>query len=351
MTVKAHRVIGLDFLPGRVRAVAVAGTGKKFNVTAMQSIILPTPEDDPTHFEPQEVAISLRDFLQSANLKHYMAAVAFQERKSILRLLSMPVMPDDELANTIRFEFDQVMEESIEEFTIDYTILGEVEGDEGQTKYSILVAIVPKNSLYPYIEAVEAAHLPLVRIDLPVIANISALHMTDERSLNRNVVVVHLEQAGGDVVLFDKGNLAFVRRITAGLSELKYTFSGAIETQEDIESIGGYKQDDYKLPDEHTDLAKPLIEMVMAEVERTLSFYKSQMQMLDYSYDELVLCGTGVWPRNLATFMDKDMDEDVKLANPLSEVKRAFTFTPEVEESMTMPQFSTALGLALESLT
>jgi len=343
-------VVGLDFLPGRVRAVALAGSSKKFNVTAMQSIILPTPEDDPTHFEPQEVAISLRDFVQSANLKHYMAAVSFQERKSILRLLTMPVMPDDELANTIRFEFDQVMEENIDEFTIDYTILGEVEGGEGQSKYSILVAIVPKNSLYPYIEAVEAARLPLVRIDLPVIANISALHMTDEKLLSRNSVVVHLEQVGGDVILFDRGEFAFVRRITAGLSELKYSFAGALETQEEIESIGGYRQDEYKLPEEHGQLAKPLVDMVLSEVERTLSFYKSQIQMLDYDYDELILCGTGVWPRNLATFIEKESEQKVTLADPLSGVKNSFTFTPEVEESMTMPQFGAALGLALESL-
>jgi len=350
VTVKAHRVLGLDFLPGQVRAVAVSGTAKKFSVTAMQSIILPTPEDDPTHFEPQEVAISLRDFLQSAGLKHYMAAVAFQERKSILRLLTMPVMPEDELANTIRFEFDQVMEESIEEFTIDYTILGEIVGEEGQSKYSILVAIVPKNSLYPYIEAVEAARLPLVRIDLPVVANISALHLTDERLLSRNAVVVHLERAGGDVVLFDRGELAFVRRITAGLSELKYSFAGLLESQEKIESIGGYRQDDYRLPEEHAKLAKPLVEMVLSEVERTLSFYKSQKQMLDYDYDELVLCGTGVWPRNLAVFIGKESEQKVTMADPLSKVGSAFTFTPEAEESMTMPQFSTALGLALESL-
>jgi Tfp pilus assembly PilM family ATPase len=153
------------------------------------------------------------------------------------------------------------------------------------------------------------------------------------------------------VILFDRGELAFVRRITAGLSELKYSFAGLLETQEDIESIGGYRQDDYTLPEEHSELARPLVDMVLSEVERTLSFYKSQMQMLDYDYDELILCGTGVWPRNLATFIEKEAERKAIMANPLSKISSAFTFTPEAEESMTMPQFSTALGLALESLT
>jgi len=316
----------------------------------MQNITLPTPEDDPTHFEPHEVAVSLREFLQSANLRNYHAAISFQERKSILRLLTMPIMPDDELATTIRFEFDQVMEESIEEFAMDYTVLGEVEGEDGQTKYSILVAILPKNSLYPYIEAVEAARLPLVRINLPVIANLSAIHLTEPSLLERNAVVVHLEHVGGDVILFDRGQLAFVRRITVGLSELKYTFNGLVEAREDVDAIGGYKQDDYRLPEEFAEMGKPLVDMILAEVERTLSFYRSQKQMLDYNYDQIVLCGSGVWPRNLVEYMAKETEQKASLADPLSKLSSAFTFTPEVEESMTMPQFSTALGLALESL-
>jgi len=349
VTVKANKVIGLDFLPGQIRAVALSGSRRRFNVVQMSAIHLPVPDDDPTHFEPQEVAISLKDFIQSAGLKHFHAAIGFQERKSILRLLTMPVMPDDELATTIRFEFDQVLDESIEEYILDFTVLGEVEVD-GASKYSVLVAIVPKMSLFPYIEAVEAARLPLVRIDLPVIANLSALHHTDEKLLARNTVIVHLEQVGGDVIIFDKGGLAFIRRISLGLSELKYTFKGVLETREEIETIGGYKQDDYRLPSEHFALGKPLVDQILSEVERTLSFYKSQKQMLDYNYEDLVLCGTGVWPRNLSEVMENTAQFRISLADPLGRLREAFTFSPEAEESMTMPQFSAALGLALESL-
>jgi len=349
VTVKANKVLGLDFLPGQVRAVALSGSRRRFSVVQASALHLPMPEDDPTHFEPQEVAISLKDFIHANGLKSYNAAIGFQERKSILRLLTMPVMPDDELGTTIKFEFDQVLDESIEEYVLDYTVLGEIEVD-GATKNSVLVAIVPKISLFPYIEAVEASRLQLVRIDLPVIANLSALHHTDERLLARNTVIVHLEQVGGDVIIFDRGNLAFIRRISLGLNELKYMFKGVLETREEIETIGGYKQDDYRLPSEHYALGKPLVDQIMSEVERTLSFYKSQKQMLDYNYDDLVLCGTGVWPRNLSEVMEETTQFRVTLADPMSRLRDAFTFTPEAEESMTMPQFSAALGLALESL-
>ncbi len=351
MTLKTNKVVGLDFLPGTVRAVALAGSSRKFSVVAMQNINLPTPDDDPMHFDPQQVSLSLRDFAQSANLKHFHASIAFQERKSILRLLTMPIMPEEELRTTIRFEFDQVMEENIDEFAIDFSVLGEVEGDDGQTKNSVLVAITPKNTLFPYIEALEAAHLPIARINLPIIANLSAMHLVDSKLLEGNSVIVHLEHAGGDIILFDRGQLSFVRRVTISLGELKYAFNGAVETQVAIESIGGYRQDDYKLPDEHFALAKPLVDMVLGEVERTLSFYKSQKQMLDYNYDRIVLCGTGIWPRNLVEIMERLSQQTVVLADPLSKLSSSFTFTPEVEESLTMPQFSTALGLALESLS
>jgi hypothetical protein len=48
--------------------------------------------------------------------------------------------------------------------------------------------------------------------------------------------------------------------------------------------------------------------------------------------------------------MEKQTQQKVTLSDPMSKLKSAFTFTPEVEESITMPQFSTALGLALECL-
>jgi len=350
--VAVTKVVGFDFLPGLARAVAVQGTAKKFTITQLASIPLPIHEESPEGFEPLEAAAAIRDWMRQESLRGYSAAISYQERKSILRLLSMPVMEEEELHSTVRFEFDQVMEDSIDEYSVDSCVLTTSATDEGD-RMKVLVAIVPKSSIYPYVEAIEAAKMNLVRANLPVLASLSAIHVVRPETFERNCIVVHLEVIGGDILIFDQGQLTFVRRVSLGANELKYALVGLVEARppEEVDSIGGYKQDEYRLPDQFAELGRPLVDMVNAEVERTISFYKSQRQSLEYAYEEVVICGNGVWPRNLPDALGQTVAQNVVYADPVGWSKTSWGFTPDPEEELGMPRFGAALGLALDSLS
>lgn len=316
------------------------------------NISLPVHEESPEGFEPLEAAAALRDWMRQESLRGYSGAISYQERKSILRLLTMPVMDEEELHSTIRFEFDQVMEESIDEYSIDACVLSQGPTDEGE-RMKVLVAIVPKTSIYPFVEAIEAARMTIMRANLPVLANLSAVSHTRPDSFERSCILVHLEMIGGDIFIFDHGQLAFVRRVSLGAHELKYAFAGLVEAKppEEVDSIGGYKHDDYRLPEGFDHMGRPLVDMVSAEIERTISFYKSQRQTPEYSYENIVICGNGVWPRNLPDLVRRVLPQEVIHADPLGWSKDRFNFTPGPEEELSLPQFGTPLGLALDCLS
>jgi len=350
--VAVTKIIGIDFVPGLARAVAVQGTAAKHSVLKAGTIPLPIHEESPEGFEPMEAAAALRDWMREEALRGFSAAISYQERKSILRLLSMPVMEADELHSTIRFEFDQVMEESIDEYSIDSCVLSKGPSDEGE-RMKVLVAIVPKSSIYPYVEAIEAAKMTIVRANLPVLANLSAVSRTRPETFESNCILVHLEVIGGDILIFDGGQLAFVRRVSLGAHELKYALAGLVEAKppEEVDSIGGYKQDDYRLPEGFDAMGRPLVDMVNAEVERTISFYKSQRQSPEYSYENMVICGNGVWPRNLPDLTDRLLPRKVLYADPLGWSKERSALKLGAEEELNIHQFGTPLGLALDCLS
>ncbi|OPX22853.1 MAG: hypothetical protein B1H03_03325 [Planctomycetales bacterium 4484_113] len=346
------KVVGFDFVPGMARAVAVQGSAAKFTVTKAAEIPLPVHEESPEGFEPMEAAAAIRDWMHQESLRAYSAAISYQERKSILRLLTMPAMDEDELRSTIRFEFDQVMEESIDDYSIDSCVLDRGPGEDGE-RIKVLVAIVPKASVYPYVEAIEAARMTIVRANLPVLANLSAVSLTRPETFESNCVLVHLEIIGGDVLIFDEGQLAFVRRVSLGAHELKYAFAGLVEAKppEEVDSIGGYKLDDYRIPDAFVEMSRPLVDMVNAEVERTISFYKSQRQSPEYAYDSIVICGNGVWPRNLPDMVERTIPQKVIYADPLGWCRERSDFALDAQEDLSLPQFGTPLGLALDCLS
>ncbi len=345
------KVIGFDFLPGKVRVVALAGRYNKFSVSKIGDINVPVHDEAPEQFFPDEAAMAIKDWVRDTGLKGYRSAFSFQERKSILRVLSVPKMAEEELSSTVNMEFSQVMEDSMDNYCLDYSIIGE-EVEEETGRYRILVAIVPKASVYPYVDTLEAIRLSPVRAGLPVLSSITAIHSTKPEYLEGNVVCVHLETIGGDVVIIQNSEIVFIRRMSIGLGELKYAFRGIIESKSpaEIENVGGYKQDDYVVPKEHFATAKPIINMVYAEVERTLSFFKSQRQIMDYTFDRLIICGNGIWPRNLDELLAKDIPKTILLSNPLDWARSSLAFEPTREEELELPRFSTALGVALEAL-
>jgi len=345
------RVIGIDFLPGIARAVAVSGTANKFVVHCIGEITLPLHEEAPEQVVPDEVSLALRDFVKERGLRGFKGSFSFPERRSILRILSVPKMEREELVSTITFEFDQVMDEGVANYCLDFAVLGE-EVQEETERLRVLVGMVPKKSIFPYIDALNGARIPPIRADIPAISALEALHLSKPSLLEGNSVAVHLDPLGGDVILFHNGELVFIRRISLSLNELQYAFRSIVESRspEEVENIGGYKQDAYSVPEEFMHLAKPLSDMVLSEVERTVSFYKSQVQTVDYVIDQIVLCGNGVWPRNLDAVVQRDFGKPVVLSNPLDWVSGALAFKPSAEEEMDLPRFSTAFGVAVNSL-
>ncbi len=345
------KIVGFDFLPGRVRAVAVSGSQSKFNIHKLGEISIPVHDEAPEQFFPDEVSLAIKDWVKESGLKGYKSAFCFQERKSILRVLSVPKMEEQELAYTIRLEFSQVMEENIDNYSLDFTVLSEEMQEEGG-RQSVLVAIVPKSSLYPFIDSLETSKLPPVRASLPVLSSITSIQLTKPEYLEGNLVCVHLEVIGGDVLIFQNGELALIRRISLGLNELKYAYRGIIESKSpaDVEDIGGFRRDDYVVPETHFSTAKPLVDMVYAEIERTLSFFKSQRQSLDYTFDRIIFCGNGIWPMNLDALLQKELTKPVILANTVDWARTNLSYQPSAEEELDLARFSVALGVALEAL-
>jgi len=346
------KVIGIEFVPGIARAVAVSGTRTRYSIGKVGELSLPVREEMPEQFLPDEGSIALQQWFNELGLRGFRSAFTFQERKSILRVLEVPPLNEEELMRTIYDEFNEAMEESLENYSIDFSVLGRVVHKEESEDLRVLVAIVPRGSIFPFADALQRIRIPPVRVNLPVLASLSAITATKPELLEGNVVCFHLDMIGGDVLIFSDGELVFLRRVTIGMKELKYAFANLVEQTppEQVENIGGYKLDEYSVPEEHFSFAMPIVQMIHSEIERTLSFYRSQIQVSDYAFERIVLCGSGVWPLNLDEVLMRETSREAVVSNPLLWAGDRLTTELTSVQEMSLVRYSTAFGIGIEAL-
>src|SRR2546429_9309131 len=121
---KAKAVVGLDIGSSAVKAVELKAWGKGFKVTAFA--IEPVPPDsivDGAIIDGTAVADAIRRLFENKAFKTKEVAASLSGNAVIVKKISLPVMTESELAESIYWEADQYIPFDIQDVNLDYQIL------------------------------------------------------------------------------------------------------------------------------------------------------------------------------------------------------------------------------------
>jgi len=215
----ASTIVGLDFGRGVIRAAEVLGAaGARPTLVRYHQIAVPTSAVDRGEgLEKDTVVAALRQLWSQAGFKTRKVIVGVGNARVLVREMSVPPAPIGRIRESLPFQVQDILPVPVNEALLDFYPIAQAEEDGQPVIQGLLVAAI-KESVLTMVEAVEAAKLEPVDVDLIPFALSRALLVGP--SATGSVALVHVGAATTMVTIAIDGIPQFVRIIQNGSDDI-----------------------------------------------------------------------------------------------------------------------------------
>ena len=274
---KSKSIVGLDIGSSAVKAVELRPNGKGFKVAAVA--IEPVPPDsivDGAIIDGGAVSAAIRRIFERKAFKTKDVAASLSGNAVIVKKISLPVMTEAELAESIYWEAEQYIPFDIQDVNLDYQILDAGAGPDSKGTMEVLLVAAKKEKIADYTGVISQAGR------LPVIVDVDAFALQNAYEINYGLdpeAVVVLLNAGASAININiiTGNQSvFTRDISMGgnsyteavQKELNLPFESAEQIKRG-QAVEGVTFEDVQ-PVLHA-----MTENVLLEIQKTFDFFKA----------------------------------------------------------------------------
>ncbi len=344
---KAKAIVGLDIGSSAVKAVELKATGQTYRVTAFGSE--PIPPDsivDGAIIDAGAVGDAIRRLFDSHPFKSKDVAASLSGNAVIVKKISLPVMSDAELAESIFWEAEQYIPFDIQDVNLDYQILnpGTAAGSNGTM--DVLLVAAKKEKIADYTGVISQAGR------VPVVVDVDAFALQNAYELNYGIepeAVIVLLNAGASAININilSGNQSlFTRDISLGgnayteavQKELNLPFESAEQVKKG-QPVEGVSFED-AAPVLHA-----MTETVLLEIQKTFDFFKATAAT--DRIDRVLLSGGASRVGGFAAALAERFGAPVEAFNPFLKI----AFDPQklgvTDAENVVPTAAVAVGLAL----
>src|SRR5512147_1993938 len=166
---KPKAVVGLDIGSSAVKAVELKPAGQGYRVAAFATA--PVPPDsivDGAIIDGTAVADAIRRLFENKAFKTKEVAASLSGNAVIVKKISLPVMTEAELAESIYWEAEQYIPFDIQDVNIDYKVLDPGGGDK--TTMDVLLVAAKKEKIADYTGVIAQAGRTAVAVDADAFA-------------------------------------------------------------------------------------------------------------------------------------------------------------------------------------
>ena len=352
--------LGVDIGTSAVKMVELKKNPSGGMPELVNYAIMPLPLDamsEGSVSDPQAVAEVIKEMVKAHKLKSSRIFASVSGQNVIMRFNKLPIMSPEELTTTVRIEAEQYVPYSIDDVSITHAVLKTVEedGEEGSSRYKILLVVAQKDLVNSYTEALKIAIGKCEVVEVDTIAAINALENSFMQTAD--------SQEGGDVIaiidfgarttsisVLKSGVLEFTRNIpiagnniTEGLKDtLKQEFDQAESIKITEGSIGAEA-----MGNEISEVIQSTVEELVIEIRRSFDYFKAQSR--EPMIHKIILSGGSSNLGGFSTYLMNELGVDVNLGNPLEGIAITVDDTEELYNNL--QQFTVAIGLALRGVT
>jgi len=348
-------MIGLDIGSHSIKLVGLRMTSKGPFLThaGIKEIPYGSESEDPAF-----ISEAIKALYREIGLKPGKVNLTVSGADMHIRRISLPSMPRAELREAVRWEMKGHLPFPVDSAQIDFLILGEsVEKD--LQKLDLVAVACPKHLIDRFLTIAEGAELTPIHLGIGPLALWNLLSAFSHFEKEEVVGVIDLGAEKTGIYLFQDGILQFSREVTPGGTDLTRAIMEGLESDEEhqllydraekikhemgipskafYEKNGDHSRNHSKIPY----LVRPVVERLMAEIVRSLDYYRNQFHR--ERIDRLFLSGGGANTKNIATYLSETLHLPVLRLNPLARIP----FDAKKIDSLFLDQKGPTLAIAL----
>jgi type IV pilus assembly protein PilM len=344
---KSKSVVGLDIGSSAVKAVELKAVGKGFKVVAFA--IEPVPPDsivDGAIIDGTAVADAIRRLFENKAFKTKEVAASLSGNAVIVKKISLPVMTESELAESIYWEAEQYIPFDIQDVNLDYQILNPGTIGEGAGTMDVLLVAAKKEKIADYTGVIsQAGRVPVV-VDVDAFALQNAFEINYGLEPEQVVVLLNAGASAININILSGDQSLFTRDVSVGgnayteavQKELNLPFDSAEQVKKGL-PVEGVDPESVK------PVLQAMTENVLLEIQKTFDFYKASAS--SDRIDRIVLSGGACRVEGFSEALSERFGSNVETFDPF----RKIAFEPAKlgisDPGALAPSAAVAVGLAL----
>ncbi len=341
---KSKSVVGLDIGSSAVKAVELRPAGKGYKVAALA--IEPVPPDsivDGAIIDGGAVSDAIRRIFARKAFKTKDVAASLSGNSVIVKKISLPVMTEAELAESIHWEAEQYIPFDIQDVNLDYQILDPGTGPDARGAMEVLLVAAKKEKIADYTGVIGQAGCVPVIVDVDAFALQNACEVNYGLDKNAVVVLINAGASAVNVNIVGGHQSLFTRDISLGGNayteaiqrELNLPFDTA-ELAKKGHVVEGATFDDVR-PVLHA-----MTENVLLEIQKTFDFFRATAT--SDRIDRIFLSGGASSVDGFAKALEERFEAPVEMFDPFKKI--AFDSDGTVDRDVASTT-AVAVGLAL----
>lgn len=343
---RAKSLVGLDIGSSAVKAVELKSSGKVYKVTAFGSE--PVPRDsivDGAIIDGAAVADAIRRLFDLRHIKTKEVAASLSGNAVIVKKITLPVMTEAELAESIYWEAEQYIPFDIQDVNLDYQIL-DANDAAGKGTMDVLLVAAKKEKIADYTGVIFQAGRSAVVVDVDAFALQNAYEVNYGIEPSAVVVLLNAGASATNINILNGDQSVFTRDISIGgnaytealQKELSLPFELADQLKRGL-PVDGVTFDDAR------PVLRAVSENVMLEIQKTFDFFKATAS--SDRIDRIMVSGGASRAEGFTEMLGERFEAPIEAFDPFKRV--AFDVKKFNVESVAdvAPTVAVAVGLAL----
>ncbi len=315
------QLLGLDIGSSAVKAIQMKETKgryvlEKFGIKPLEPEVIV----DGSVMDEGRVIGAIKELIDENGIKLKKVAISISGHSVIVKKISLPPMPDDELEGQVKLAAEQYIPFDINEVNFDFHILNPTDqAEDGEPQMSVLLVAAKKDKVNELSELVKGAGLVPVVMDVDAFAieNMYSINYSD--SGEETIALVNIGASVMNVNIVKGGTSVFTRDIPIGGN--RYTEAIQRElgmTYDEAEATKRGRNESSVDSDTVASVIEGVNAEVSSEIARTIDYFRTTGSEGDIG--RILLCGGSSKISGLAQLLSDRMGTPTEVANPFNQV-------------------------------